>query len=114
MSENLDTVLDRVSRVPGVRGVMLVDGAAGVPIVAELAEGVNGQAVAALAASLLKRSSKASEMADYGAVRALQLESADGHLLIASAGEVLAVAVTAESAQLGLIRLEIQKAVEGL
>lgn len=114
MTENFEAVLERLSRVSGVRGAMLVDAQAGVPILAELAEGVSGQAVAALAASLLKRAAKASGAADYGAVRTMQLEATDGHLLIASAGEVVAVAVAAPDAQLGLIRLEIRKAVEAL
>lgn len=114
MSDEFQGILERVSRIAGVRGAMLVDGEAGVPIVSELAEGVNGRAVAALAASLLKRSSKAASTAEFGPVRTLQLEAERGHLLIASAGEILAVAVTAEGAQLGLVRLEIQKAVEGL
>lgn len=114
MTGEYRTVLDRVSRVPGVRGAMLVDAQAGVPIVSELAEGVDGRAVAALASSLLKRGSRAAGSAEFGPVRTLQLEAEQGSLLIASAGEVLAVAVARGDAQLGLVRLEIQKAVEGL
>lgn len=114
MSENFEAVLERVSRVPGVRGAMLVDAQAGVPIVAELAEGVSGRAVAALAASLFKRSAKASASAEFGGVRSVQLEAESGHLILASAGEVIAVAVTDDAAQLGLVRLEIRRAVEAL
>ena len=114
MRKNFEDVLDRLSRVAGVRGAMIVDAQAGVPIVAEMAEGVAGGAVAAMAASLVKRSAKASATAKFGELRAIQLEAADGHLIIARHGEMIAVAVTRPDAQLGLVRVEVRTAVEAL
>ncbi len=114
MRKNFDDVLDRLSRVAGVRGAMLVDAQAGVPIVAEMAEGVNGNAVAAMASSLVKRSAKATTAAKYGGVRTIQLEGSAGHLIVANHGDIIAVAVTRPDAQLGLVRVEIRNAVEAL
>lgn len=114
MSKNFEEALDRLSRVAGVRGAMLVDSQAGVPIIAEMAEGVAGPAVAAMAASLVKRSVKATAAAKFGGLRTIQLEAADGHLIIANHGEIIAVAVTRPDAQLGLVRMEIRVAVEAL
>src|SRR5690554_5186983 len=91
----------RLSRIPGVTGAMLVDLAAGVPILAELAEQVNGTAVAALTASLYKRADSAAEATSHGRLSTVQLDSVDGHVIIAGAGDV-AIALTATAgAQLG-------------
>lgn len=114
MRRNFEDVLERLSRVAGVRGAMLVDSQAGVPIIAEMAEGVAGGAVAAMAASLVKRSAKATTAAKYGGVRTIQLEAAGGHLIVANHGDLIAVAVTRPDAQLGLVRVEIRNAVEAL
>jgi predicted regulator of Ras-like GTPase activity (Roadblock/LC7/MglB family) len=114
MRKNFDDVLDRLSRVAGVRGAMLVDAQAGVSIVAEMAEGVAGPAVAAMAASLMKRAQKATTAAKFGGLRTIQLEAADGHLIVANHGDIIAVAVTRPDAQLGLVRVEIRNAVEAL
>ena len=54
MIDVYNAAVQRLSRVSGVRGALLVDAQAGVPVVAELAEGVSGTAVAALAASLFR------------------------------------------------------------
>ena len=114
MRKSFDDVLDRLSRVAGVRGAMLVDAQAGVPIVAEMAEGIAGPAVAAMAASLVKRTAKATNAAKFGALRTIQLEAADGNLIVANHGDIIAVAVTRKDAQLGLVRVEIRNAMEAL
>lgn len=114
MKKAFDEVLDRLSRVAGVRGAMLVDAQAGVPIVSEMAEGVSGTAVAAMAASLVKRSARATGTARFGELRTIQLEASNGHLLVANQGEVIAVAVTRADAQLGLVRIEMRNALEAL
>ncbi|HUF12780.1 MAG TPA: roadblock/LC7 domain-containing protein [Longimicrobiales bacterium] len=114
MKKLFEDMLDRLSRVPGVRGAMIVDAQAGVPIVEEMAEGVAGGAVAAMAASLVKRSAKAATTAKFGELRAIQLEAAAGHLIIASHRDVVAVAVTRVDAQLGLVRVEMRNVLEAL
>jgi predicted regulator of Ras-like GTPase activity (Roadblock/LC7/MglB family) len=114
MRKNFDDVLERLSRVAGVRGAMLVDAQAGVPIVSEMAEGIQGAAVAAMAASLVKRAGRASQSAKFGGLKTLQLEAADGNVLVASHGDIVAVAVTRADAQLGLVRVEMKNAVEAL
>jgi predicted regulator of Ras-like GTPase activity (Roadblock/LC7/MglB family) len=106
--------LQRLSRIPGVRGAMIVDGAAGIPVVAEMAEGIAAPAVAALAASLFRRTARAAEAADFGALGMLQLEAEEGHVVIAGTPELAVVAVAEEGAPLGLVRLELQKAAQAL
>ena len=63
MTDVYSEALERLSRVPGVRGALIVETEAGVPVVAELAEGVDGSAIAALAASLFRRTTRAAHTA---------------------------------------------------
>src|SRR5207253_3720329 len=67
------SALERLSRVAGVRGALIVDTDAGVPVVAELSADVDGTALAALAASLFKRTDRAVQTAAYGKLSTLQL-----------------------------------------
>lgn len=114
MSDAYTTAVRRMSRIAGVRGALVVDLEAGVPVVAELSEGVNGMAVAALTASLFRRSAQAADAADFGALGTLQLEADDGHVVAVDAGEVVLVVVAGREAQLGLVRLEANRAARAL
>lgn len=114
MSDAFAAAVDRISRVPGVRGALVVEADAGVPVLAELSEGVNGTAVAALAASLFRRSAQASEAAQFGALSTLQLEAADGHVVIAGAGDLILAVIAEHDAQLGLVRVEALNAARTL
>ncbi|MBI4409399.1 MAG: roadblock/LC7 domain-containing protein [Gemmatimonadetes bacterium] len=114
MSDVLSVALSRLSRVDGVRGALIVDAQAGVPVVSELADGVAEPAVAALAASLFRRTAKAAGAAAFGGLETLQLEAEAGHVVMAGAGELVVVVVAEADAQLGLIRLEAQRAAGSL
>lgn len=114
MSDIFAEALDRLSRVSGVRGALIVETEAGLPVLAELAQGIEGGAVAALASSLFRRTSKASQTASFGNVRTLQLEGDDGHVIVANGGELLVVVVAEKNAQLGQVRLEAHRAAETL
>ncbi|HEU4569679.1 MAG TPA: roadblock/LC7 domain-containing protein [Gemmatimonadales bacterium] len=114
MSESkFETALDLVTRVPGVRGAMLVSAADGVVVAEALMDEMKGNAVAALAASLAGRLRRAVEGAGRGAPRFVQLTGSEGTLLAAPWGEeVLLVAVADRSVNAGLARLEMFRALE--
>jgi predicted regulator of Ras-like GTPase activity (Roadblock/LC7/MglB family) len=114
VSDLLNDAVDRLSRVNGVRGAMIVETDAGLPVTAELTEGVDGGAVAALASSLFRRTDRASATAEFGAVNTMQLEADGGHVIVSSAGELLIVVIADKGAQLGLVRLEAHRAAEAL
>ncbi|HSJ24401.1 MAG TPA: roadblock/LC7 domain-containing protein [Longimicrobiales bacterium] len=114
MSETFGAVVEQLSRIPGVRGAVIAEKDAGVAVVQELAEGVNGNALAALAASLFRRTAHAGRASGFGAVSLVQLEAAGGHLLAVEAGELVLVVVAEQGAQLGLIRLEAARAGKSL
>ncbi|MBI4545723.1 MAG: roadblock/LC7 domain-containing protein [Gemmatimonadetes bacterium] len=111
MSDAFAAVLDRLSRVPGVEGALLVDADAGVLVAADLAGGVDGGAVAALTASLYRQTARAAGDAGLGALETVHLEAEAGHVLVAGAAAptLLVVAVAAVDAQLGLVRVETQR-----
>lgn len=110
MSDAVQASLRRLTRVPGVRGAVVVDAEAGVPVASELAAGVSETALAALAGSLFSRGTDATTASGLGRVRTLQLEAAGGHIVVAGSGALL-VAVLAESgAQLGMIRIQAARA----
>jgi predicted regulator of Ras-like GTPase activity (Roadblock/LC7/MglB family) len=114
MSERFAAALQRLSRVVGVQGALVVETEAGVPVATELAMDVDGGAVAALAASLYRRASQAAATGGFENLDALQLEAGDGHVIVAGAGDVLVIAVAARDAHLGLVRVEAQRAAESL
>jgi len=114
MSDVFAAAAERLSRVGGVRGALIVEKDAAVPVVAELSEGVNGTAVAALAASLFQRTAQASSAAQFGRLSTLQLEADEGHVIVVDADELILVVIADRDAQLGLVRLEAHRAAESL
>jgi len=114
MSDRLNGILRRLTHLAGVRGAMVVDAEAGVPVASELAEGVGETAMAALAGSLFGRTADASVAGGFGRLRLLQLEAESGHLVVAGNGELLVVALTEPEAQLGLVRVQATRAAKEL
>jgi predicted regulator of Ras-like GTPase activity (Roadblock/LC7/MglB family) len=87
---------------------MLVSAADGLVIADSLMDGVDGRAVAALAASLVGRLTRATGTAGLAQPTLVHLRAEQGSVLAVPAGEdVLVVAVTSADANLGLARLEM-------
>jgi predicted regulator of Ras-like GTPase activity (Roadblock/LC7/MglB family) len=115
VTTRFQTALDRVTRVRGVRGAMLVGGDDGLVVAESLMEGVRGNAVAALAASLAKRFRRASETAACGPPEFLHLQGSQGSLLASPAPSGMLLVVVAEAdINVGLARLEMRKAGEAV
>lgn len=107
--------LEGITRVPGVRGAMVVSVRDGLMVSDHLVEGVNGAAVAALAASLAQRLERALSAAGAGAPAFWQLHASQGELLAVPApDDLLVVAVTAPDVNAGLVRLELLRAAEAV
>ena len=110
-------LLERINRVSGVRGSMIVAAEDGLIVEEELMVGVPGPAAAALVAALFRRARRSVEAASFGSAGYLQVEG-EGGLLFAAAppemGDLLLVVVAEAWVNVGLVRLEAQAAVEGL
>lgn len=103
--------LEQLTRRAGVRGALLVEREDGLVVAEALMEGLDGAALAALAASLWTRLGRAGAAAGRGAPAFVQLEAHLGIMLAVPAGaEMLLVAVADPDANLGLARLELIRA----
>lgn len=110
MNGAVEKTLTMLTRIDGVRGAMVVDGEAGVPVLSKLATGVQETALAALSGVLFSRSADASQSAGYGSLGVLQLQATGGHMVIAGAGPLLIVVLTEPDARLGLVRIQVAQA----
>lgn len=108
-------VLERITRVPGVRGAMLVSVRDGLMVSDQLVEGIRGDAVAALAASLAQRLGRALAAAGAGEPAFWHLHASEGGILaVAAPDDLMVVAVTAPDVNAGLVRLELLRAAEAV
>jgi predicted regulator of Ras-like GTPase activity (Roadblock/LC7/MglB family) len=103
-----------LTRIPGVRGAMIVDAEAGVAVASDLADGVGEGALAALADSLFRRAAEAALATGQGRLRALLLEAEGGHLVVVGAGPLRVVVLADRTAQLGLVRVQAARVAEEL
>lgn len=109
------TALDRVTRVPGVRGALVVAAADGLVVAEQLMDGVDGQAAAALTGSLVGRLARTAESAGMRPPAFVHLRSDSGGILAAlGPDELVLVAVIGPDANVGLARLEMLDAARRL
>ncbi|UCC74758.1 MAG: roadblock/LC7 domain-containing protein [Gemmatimonadota bacterium] len=102
-------LLAQVMRMPGVRGALVVAVSDGLVVDGRVHVGVQGEAVAALAASLYRRACRAtgaSERKD----RFVELEAEEGRIMIAGKNDLALMAVLGRRANTGQIRLAVQRA----
>jgi predicted regulator of Ras-like GTPase activity (Roadblock/LC7/MglB family) len=110
-------VLARINRITGVRGCMVVAAEDGLIVDEDLMVGVPGPAAAALVAALFRRARRSVAAAAFGTASYMQVEGEHGVLFAAAPPELrdLLLVVVAESrVNVGMVRLEAQKAVEAL
>lgn len=113
MTAKFQDLLDRVTRVRDVSGAFIVSAEDGLVVADSFMEGVRGNAVAALAASLFTRFRSASGASGAGAPKFLHLQADHGALVaMPGADDVIVVAVADAGVNVGLLRLEMQRVVE--
>ena len=99
----------------GVTGCMVVGARDGIIVDSNLQIGVNGTAFAALSASLYKKARRASSAAGFGETGFFELSAERGRVCAVGRDElVLVVVVAAERVNVGLVRVEMLKALETL
>jgi predicted regulator of Ras-like GTPase activity (Roadblock/LC7/MglB family) len=110
---HLTPIISALTRQRGVTGSLLVDEADGVIIDATLHVGMKGSAFAALAASLYRKA-RMSAAAGLGGVTFLRLRAVEGHVCAAGKNDMVLVIIADARANIGLIRMEMLKALERL
>jgi predicted regulator of Ras-like GTPase activity (Roadblock/LC7/MglB family) len=114
MSEAYAGLLDRLARARGVRGSLIVSQRDGLVIDANLRIGQRGDSLAAFAATVYRKTRLGADAARLGATTFLQLDAERGHVCAAGREDLLIVVVTEPGANIGLIRVELLRAVEFL
>ncbi|MGD2152260.1 MAG: roadblock/LC7 domain-containing protein [Gemmatimonadales bacterium] len=106
-------LLATVMGTPGVRGALVVAVRDGLVVDGRVHVDVEGEAVAALAASLYRRACRATG-ATEGKSRFVELEAADGRILIAGNNDLAMMAVLHRRANPGQARIAVQRAADEL
>jgi Uncharacterized distant relative of homeotic protein bithoraxoid len=115
MSAVFGKVLESLTRQRGVRASLIVSENDGLVVDSSVRFGQDGDRVAALAASLFRKARLSSTAARLGSVSFLQLDAERGRICAAGGrGELVIVVVADASANVGLIRVELLKALETL
>ena len=107
-----EAALERVTQVPGIQGSLLISGSDGLVVAERLMDGIDGRAIAALAASLVQRLDRATNRAGMRAPTFVHLRGNTGSVLAAPGrSDLVLVAVAAPEANLGLARMQMLDAV---
>jgi predicted regulator of Ras-like GTPase activity (Roadblock/LC7/MglB family) len=104
-------MLDAMTRQRGVSAALVVSESDGIVIDSNLQIGQDGDRVAALAASLYRKARLSARAAGMGAVSFMQLEAPAGRLCAVGAGGLVLVVVAEASVNVGLVRVELLRAV---
>ena len=109
------TMLESLTRQRGVRASLVVSESDGLLVDSNLRFGQEGERVAALAASMYRKARLSAQAARLGAVAFLQLDAERGRIcVVGGRGELVIVVVADPAANVGLIRVELLKALESL
>lgn len=114
MASPFATMLQALSRQRGVRAALVASEQDGIVVDSNLQIGQQGDRVAALGASLYRKARLSSHAAGLGAVSFLQLEAPYGRVCVAGAGEMVLVVVAAATVNVGLVRVEMMRAVAAI
>ena len=110
-------MLEALTRQRGVRASLVVSENDGLVVDSNVRFGHDGDRVAALAASMYRKARLSAQAARLGAVAFLQLDAERGRVCAVGGGgrsDLVIVVVADAAANVGLIRVELFKALETL
>ena len=115
MTTPFTLLLDSLSRQRGVRASLIVSEIDGLVVDANLRFGQDSERVAALAASMYRKARLSASAARLGSVAFLQLDAERGRICaVGGRGDLVIVVVAEAAANVGLIRVELLKALDSL
>ena len=112
MSSPFTALLSSLIRHHGVTGCMVVSEADGMIVDSSLQIGVNGDAFAALTASLYRKARRAAAAAGFGETGFFELDADGGRMCAAGRNDLVIVVVAQPRVNVGLLRVEMLKALE--
>ena len=107
-------ILDSLTRQRWVTAALVVSERDGIIVESNLQIGQSGDRVAALAASLYRKARLSSAAAGFGDAGFLQLEAERGRVCAVGRNDLVIVTVAETRANVGLIRMEMLRAMEVL
>jgi predicted regulator of Ras-like GTPase activity (Roadblock/LC7/MglB family) len=107
-------VLQALIRHRGVRGCMVVGESDGLIVDSTIQYGVDGNTFAALTASVYKKARRAAQAAGFGDATFLELDAENGRVCAVGRNDLVVVVVAESRLNVGLVRVEMLKAVESL
>lgn len=107
-------MLETLTRQRGVMASLVVGESDGMIVDSHLQVGQEGDRVAALAASLFRKTRLAAQAAGLGGATFMQLEAERGRLCACGQNDLVLVVVAEAAANVGLIRVEMLRALGGL
>ena len=114
MSAPLTHLTESLIRNRGVLGAMVVGLDDGLIVNSTLQIGVNGNAFAALTASLYRKARRSASAAGFGATGFLELSAEQGRVCAAGGEELVLVVVCESRVNVGMLRVELLRAVAHL
>lgn len=114
MRDLLSAALERLGRLEGVRGALIVDAQAGVPVATGGGAIPDPDVVAALTTVFVDRLTRAVGAAEFGRLGAVQLTGEMGNLVVSATGDLLVVVVAEAEARLEPLCLEARRVAEEL
>ncbi|MFI5310479.1 MAG: roadblock/LC7 domain-containing protein [Gemmatimonadales bacterium] len=112
MSSPFGALLASLIRHRGVAGCMVVSEQDGMIVESNLQVGLNGTTFAALTASLYRKARRSAIAAGFGDTGFFELDAERGRVCAAGRNELVLVVVAAERVNVGLVRVEMLKALE--
>ena len=112
MSSPFTGLLSTLIRHRGVTGCMIVGEADGMIVDSSLQIGMNGDAFAALTASLYRKAQRAAQAAGFGETGFFELVADGGRMCAAGRNDLVIVVVAEPRVNVGLLRVEMLKALE--
>jgi predicted regulator of Ras-like GTPase activity (Roadblock/LC7/MglB family) len=112
VSSPFTSLLASLIRHRGVTGCMVVGEADGMVVDSSLQIGVNGDAFAALTASMYRKARRAARAAGFGETGFFELDADGGRMCAAGRNDLVIVVIAEARANVGLLRVEMLKAVE--
>lgn len=111
MKSAFGPMLESLTRQRGVRGSLIVAESDGIIVDSNLQIGQDGDRVAALTAALYRKARLSARAARLGNATFMQLEAERGRICAAGHNGLVLVVVADPAANVGLIRVEMIKAV---
>jgi predicted regulator of Ras-like GTPase activity (Roadblock/LC7/MglB family) len=112
VSSPFTLMLSTLVRHRGVTGCLVVGEADGMIVDSSVQIGVNGDAFAALTASLYRKAQRAAAAAGFGETGFFELDADGGRVCAAGRNELVIVVIAEPRVNVGLLRVEMLKALE--